>query len=87
MGADLHRRLDSLCICLAGMTLALVLLLAAAQESSPLARGSAIFAANAMPLRDVVVGGRRVVTEGRHVARDSVRTRFAGVMRRLLAAE
>ncbi|WP_298921064.1 amidohydrolase family protein, partial [uncultured Bosea sp.] len=48
---------------------------------------SAIFAANAMPLRDAVVGGRRVVAEGRHVARDSVRTRFAGVMRRLLAAE
>ncbi|MGX1740727.1 formimidoylglutamate deiminase [Bosea sp. NPDC055353] len=48
---------------------------------------SAIFAANAMPLRDVVVGGRRVVAEGRHLARDSVRTRFAGVMRRLLATE
>ena len=48
---------------------------------------SAIFAANAMPLRDVVVGGRRVVAEGRHLARDSVRKRFAGVMRRLLAAE
>jgi formiminoglutamate deiminase len=48
---------------------------------------SAIFAANAMPLRDVVVGGRRVVAEGRHVARDSVRARFAGVMRRLLAAD
>ncbi len=47
---------------------------------------SAIFAANALPLRDVVVGGRRVVAEGRHIARDSVRTRFAGVMRRLLAA-
>jgi len=47
---------------------------------------SAIFAANAMPLRDVVVGGRRVVAEGRHIARDSVRARFAGVMRRLLAA-
>jgi hypothetical protein len=37
-------------------------------------------------LRDAVVGGRRVVAEGRHVARDSVRARFAGVMRRLLAA-
>ncbi|MCO5089407.1 formimidoylglutamate deiminase [Bosea sp. (in: a-proteobacteria)] len=47
---------------------------------------SAIFAANALPLREVVVGGRRVVAEGRHVARDSVRRRFAGVMRRLLAA-
>lgn len=48
---------------------------------------SAIFAANAMPLRDVVVGGRRVVAEGRHLARDSVRKRFGGVMRRLLATE
>ncbi|MFJ5367658.1 formimidoylglutamate deiminase [Bosea sp. CER48] len=47
---------------------------------------SAIFATNALPLRDVVVGGRRVVAEGRHIARDSVRTRFAAVMRRLLAA-
>lgn len=47
---------------------------------------SAIFASNAMPLRDVVVGGRRVVAEGRHIARDSVRARCAGVMRRLLAA-
>ncbi|MGY6248652.1 formimidoylglutamate deiminase [Bosea thiooxidans] len=47
---------------------------------------SAIFAANALPLRDVVVGGRSVVVEGRHVARDSVRARFATVMRRLLAA-
>ncbi|MGF7051632.1 formiminoglutamate deiminase [Bosea sp. OAE752] len=47
---------------------------------------SAIFAANALPLRDVVVGGRSVVAEGRHIARDSVRVRFAGVMRRLLAA-
>ncbi len=47
---------------------------------------SAIFAANALPLRDVVVGGRSVVAEGRHVARDSVRVRFAAVMRRLLAA-
>ena len=26
------------------------------------------------------------IAEGRHIARDSVRTRFAGVMRRLLAA-
>ena len=46
---------------------------------------SAIFAANALPLRDAVVGGRSVVVDGRHVARDSVRTRFAAVMRRLLA--
>ncbi|WP_422678364.1 formimidoylglutamate deiminase [Bosea beijingensis] len=56
-------------------------------RSGPEAVDSAIFAANAMPLRDVVVGGRRVVAEGRHVARDSVRSRFASVMRRLLAAD
>lgn len=55
-------------------------------KSGAEALDSAIFAANALPLRDVVVGGRRVVTEGRHTARDSVRARFAGVMRRLLAA-
>lgn len=47
---------------------------------------SAIFAANALPLRDVVVGGRSVVRDGRHSARDSVRGRFAAVMRRLLSA-
>ncbi|SIQ09222.1 formimidoylglutamate deiminase [Bosea sp. TND4EK4] len=46
---------------------------------------SAIFAANALPLREVVVGGRTVVSEGRHHAREPVRRRFADVMRRLLA--
>jgi formiminoglutamate deiminase len=47
---------------------------------------SAIFAANALPLRDAFVGGRRVVTEGRHVAREAILARFAIVMRRLLGA-
>lgn len=47
---------------------------------------SAIFAANALPLRDVVVGGRTVVSEGRHHAREQVRSRFGLTMRRLLAA-
>lgn len=47
---------------------------------------SAIFAANALPLRDVLVGGRMLVENGRHHAREGVRTRFAAVMRRLLAA-
>lgn len=47
---------------------------------------SAIFAANALPLRDVLVGGRTLVENGRHYAREEVRTRFAAVMRRLLAA-
>lgn len=45
---------------------------------------SAIFAANALPLRDVLVGGRKVVAEGRHVARDAVAKRFVATMRRLL---
>lgn len=46
---------------------------------------SAIFAANALPLRDVLVGGRRVVEDGRHVARAAVAKRFGATMRRLLA--
>jgi formimidoylglutamate deiminase len=47
---------------------------------------SAVFAANALPLRDVFVGGRRVVADGRHLAREAVRERFATVMRKLLGA-
>ena len=35
----------------------------------------------------VLVRDGRVVAEGRHVARDSVRARFASAMRRLLATE
>jgi formimidoylglutamate deiminase len=46
---------------------------------------SAIFAANALPLRDVLVGGERLVSEGRHVARTAVAARFAATIRRLLA--
>ncbi len=45
---------------------------------------SAVFAANALPLRDVMVGGRWLVSEGRHVAREQVARRFAVTMRRLL---
>ncbi|KRE18307.1 N-formimino-L-glutamate deiminase [Bosea sp. Root381] len=47
---------------------------------------SAIFATNALPVRDVFVGGRQVVAAGRHPAREAVRARFATVMRKLLAA-
>jgi formimidoylglutamate deiminase len=47
---------------------------------------SAIFATNALPVRDVFVGGRRVVADGRHPARAAVKARFATVMRKLLAA-
>ena len=47
---------------------------------------SAIFATNALPVRDVVVGGRHLVSEGRHRGRDRVRSRFGAVMRKLMAA-
>lgn len=47
---------------------------------------SAIFATNALPVRDVFVGGRQVVADGRHLAREAVKARFAAVMRKLLAA-
>ena len=47
---------------------------------------SAIFAANALPVRDVFVGGRQVVADGRHPARAAVKARFAAVIRRLLGA-
>lgn len=46
---------------------------------------SAIFAANALPLRRVMVGGRQLVSEGRHQARAAVASRFAATMRRLLS--
>jgi formiminoglutamate deiminase len=46
---------------------------------------SAIFAANALPVREVRVGGRLLVSEGRHQARETIRKRFAAIMGRLLA--
>lgn len=46
---------------------------------------SAIFAANALPVREVTIGGRTVVEGGRHIARDAVKARFAAVMRKHLA--
>lgn len=46
---------------------------------------SAIFASNALPLSTVFIGGRRLVSEGRHHAREPVKARFATVMRKLLA--
>ncbi len=39
-----------------------------------------VFNAGAAAIRDVVVGGRQLVVEGRHVARDEVRRRFAARM-------
>jgi len=46
---------------------------------------SAIFAANALPVREVRVGGRLVVKDGRHQARETIRKRFGATMSRLLA--
>ncbi|CAN5240483.1 formimidoylglutamate deiminase [soil metagenome] len=55
-------------------------------KSGEAALDSAIFATNALPVKDVFVGGRQVVADGRHVAREPVKVRFGAVMRKLLAA-
>lgn len=47
---------------------------------------SAIFATNALPVRDVFVGGQQVVAGGHHLAREPVKARFTAVMRKLLTA-
>ena len=44
-----------------------------------------VFASGEGVVRDVVAGGRRVVSDGRHIHRDAIRCRFAETMRRLLA--
>jgi len=44
-----------------------------------------IFAGNVNPVRDVMVGGRWVVEQGRHEAEESVRARFRTVMDELTA--
>jgi formiminoglutamate deiminase len=43
-----------------------------------------VFAAGDRVVRDVFAGGRRVVTEGRHIGREAILDRFAATMRRLL---
>jgi formimidoylglutamate deiminase len=45
-----------------------------------------VFAAGDGAVREVFAGGRRVVANGRHVRRDQLSQRFAGVMHRLLAS-
>ncbi len=42
-----------------------------------------VFNAGSAAIRDVFVGGRQVVAEGRHVAREAVRARFAATMKGL----
>ncbi|MGL4441600.1 MAG: amidohydrolase family protein, partial [Bosea sp. (in: a-proteobacteria)] len=46
---------------------------------------SAVFAVSEMPIREVRVGGRLVVEDGRHDHGEVIRQRFASVMRRVLA--
>jgi cytosine/adenosine deaminase-related metal-dependent hydrolase len=53
-------------------------------KAGEIALDSAIFAANALPLRDVFVGGRKLVAEGRHLGREPVKARFAATIRKLL---
>jgi formiminoglutamate deiminase len=43
-----------------------------------------IFAADRGAIREVWAGGRRVVADGRHVAQETIRRRYAAVMRALL---
>ena len=43
-----------------------------------------VFAGNQNPVRDVFVGGRRVVEEGRHIAEHDVLARFRAAMKALL---
>lgn len=57
---------------------------ALAGRSGEAALDSAIFAANALPLSQVMVGGRLLVSAGRHHAREPIGRRFAAVMRKLL---
>jgi formimidoylglutamate deiminase len=43
-----------------------------------------VFAGNQTQVRDVFVGGRRVVEEGHHIAEHDVLARFRGAMKTLL---
>jgi formimidoylglutamate deiminase len=45
---------------------------------------AAVFAGNENPVRDVMVGGRWVVTEGRHVAEQAVLRRYRAVLSELM---
>jgi formimidoylglutamate deiminase len=42
-----------------------------------------IFAARQSPVREVWVGGKRVVTEGRHLLREQIFRRFKATMERI----
>ncbi len=44
-----------------------------------------VFAGNANPIRDVLVGGRRVVANGRHLAEDEIQRRYLAALKELTA--
>jgi formimidoylglutamate deiminase len=44
-----------------------------------------LFSGNRPLVREVVVGGERVVVDGRHRGRDGIASRYAAAMRTLLA--
>ena len=48
-------------------------------------RTALVFAGNANPIRDVTVGGKAVVVEGRHVAEEAVARRYTRTLKELLA--
>lgn len=54
-------------------------------KSSDFALDSAIFAAAALPVENVIVGGKPVVSGGRHIDRARIAARYGSVIRRLLA--
>ena len=46
---------------------------------------SAVFAAPALPVETVIVGGKTVVSVGRHIDRARIAARYGAVIRNLLA--
>jgi formimidoylglutamate deiminase len=44
-----------------------------------------VFSGQSNPVRRVVVGGREVVRDGRHLRREAIAARFIAAMRRLAA--
>lgn len=57
---------------------------ALAGKGGQAALDSAVFAAGALPVHQVMVGGETLVRDGRHRSRDAIRRRFGATMRRLL---
>jgi formimidoylglutamate deiminase len=56
-----------------------------AGRAGPALLDSLVFAGNANPVRDVMVGGRWLVRDGRHHARDAIAGRYRAALGRLVA--